>query len=519
MSRPANLDVFIYLRKSRKDIEEEHKALQNNVHTDTLGKHRKELLELASREGHNIIKVFEEVVSGENLSERYEANKMLQEIEEGGVEAVLVMDLDRLGRGDMYDAGRIFNTFKFAEILIITPSEVIDCTSEGAELLFGIKSIIAREELKQITKRLQGGRRRSATEGKSITRKPPYGYKRGQDLVLYPDPTEEQIVKKIFEMAANGYGRQAILKELELLGIPAPEGDMWEQSTISYIIKNEVYKGMIIWGKQKNLKRNGKYVSKKVSPDKWIRRENAHEPIVTEELWNEANLALKRRYRPPVKEGSSLTNALAGIVKCGVCHRAMYYMAKPNRPNSQLRCINPRCADVQKGVLYYLVEERILESLVSIAEQINLTEEEILSKLQKKEGAIEQQERQIEQILKEKQELEQMKLRAYEMVEKGIYTAEVYLERQNEHSKKMKILDGKLTELSNKYEMDKLRIDSEKTLIPIIKNVLQVYAETDSPEKKNKLLKSVIAEANLIRRKEWTSKDHFELIVETVLPI
>lgn len=200
--RPTNLDCFIYLRKSRKDIEEEKKEGGG----DTLDRHRKQLVELAQRENHRIIEIYEEVVSGEYISDRPEIQKMLREVEQGTVDAILVMDLDRLGRGDMFDMGSIYRVIQYTETLIITPNEVIDPTQEGSELVFGVKSIISREELKGITKRLQRGRRVSAKEGKSVSKKPPYGYLRDENLKLYPDPNTSWVVKRIFARIAEGAG-------------------------------------------------------------------------------------------------------------------------------------------------------------------------------------------------------------------------------------------------------------------------------------------------------------------------
>jgi hypothetical protein len=64
----------------QKDVEEERKALENNTPFDTLTKHRRELLELIRREGHNVIGIFEEVVSGEYLSERPKLRKCFAKV-------------------------------------------------------------------------------------------------------------------------------------------------------------------------------------------------------------------------------------------------------------------------------------------------------------------------------------------------------------------------------------------------------------------------------------------------------
>uniref|UniRef100_UPI001F588A1A recombinase family protein n=2 Tax=Bacillus cereus group sp. BfR-BA-01492 TaxID=2920361 RepID=UPI001F588A1A len=314
MYRPEELDVFIYLRKSRKDLEEEKKAMEHGQHYDTLERHRTQLLELAHKEHHNIIDIFEEVVSGEYISERPMMQKLLREVETGIADAVLVMDLDRLGRGDMVDQGTIYRVFHYSETFIITPTEVINPNDENQELTFSIKSLIAREELKTIVKRMQRGRRASAKEGKSISRVPPYGYLRDNNLKLYPDPEKSWVIPKIFELMANGIGRQAIAQELDRLGIAPPEGEYWNPSTISSIIKNEVYLGHIIWGKIRYTKQNGKYIRKKVSKERWQRHDNAHPPLVSEELFQKANTAHSKRWRPPTIKTKKLSNPLAGIL-------------------------------------------------------------------------------------------------------------------------------------------------------------------------------------------------------------
>ena len=124
--------------------------------------------------------------------------KLLREVESGIANAVLVMDLDRLGRGDMVDQGTIYRVFRYSETFIITPTEIIDPNDENQELTFSIKSLIAREELKTIVKRMQRGRRVSAKEGKSISRVPAYGYLRDNNLKLYPDPEKSWVIPQNF---------------------------------------------------------------------------------------------------------------------------------------------------------------------------------------------------------------------------------------------------------------------------------------------------------------------------------
>src|SRR5690606_24644601 len=115
--------VAIYLRKSRADLEAEARG-----EGETLARHKQTLLETAQRLGLNIVKIYQEIVTGDSLIHRPEMLKLLDEVELGLYDAVLVMDMSRLGRGDLQDQGRILEAFKLSRTKIITPRKIYDLT-------------------------------------------------------------------------------------------------------------------------------------------------------------------------------------------------------------------------------------------------------------------------------------------------------------------------------------------------------------------------------------------------------
>ena len=112
----------MYLRKSR--------AEEGQSTEEVLAKHRAALEELADRLGLPVDGVYEEVASGEKLYARPEMLKLLERIRAGEVEAVLCMDIDRLGRGGMADQGTILDAFRESGTLIITPEKTYDLTND-----------------------------------------------------------------------------------------------------------------------------------------------------------------------------------------------------------------------------------------------------------------------------------------------------------------------------------------------------------------------------------------------------
>lgn len=511
MNRTTNLTIYIYLRKSRKDLEEEKKAQASGESYDTLERHRRTLLEVAKKERHHIAHIYEEIISGESVAERPQIRAMLQSVETGNVDAVLVVDLDRLGRGDMFDQGMLDRAFRYSGTKIITPAETYDPESETWELVFGIKSLVAREELKAITRRMQSGRRSSAGEGKSISKKPPYGYARDENLRLVPDIETAWVVKKMFEMMRDGHGRQAIAQELDKLGVapPNPERRNWSPSSITAIIKNEVYLGRIIWGRKKHVKRDGKYQRKNVPRSQWTINENAHEPLVSEELFEAANKSHTGRHRPSTVASKSLSNPLAGLLKCAVCGYTMLYHPRKDRPNHMLRCSQPGCKGVQKGAMLSLVESSILKALDMVARKIEDDKSNI------SRGNVEVDETKgilLSKKQKEVSDLNTQKSKLHDFLEQGIYDVDTFMERSKNLNERISTLNDEISHLENEIKKEELRKNTNEDLLPDLKHVISAYAESNI-EKKNALLKKVLYKATFLRRMDWTEPDQFRVEV------
>ncbi|MDP4109597.1 MAG: recombinase family protein, partial [Bacillota bacterium] len=221
----------IYLRKSRaeEDI------------LDALQRHRDTLLEFAEKNGITVIKIYEEVVSGENLYMRPQMLKLLEDIERGAYDSVLCMDIDRLGRGNMTSQGIILDTFKNAGCVIITPRRVYDLNNELDEEYTEFETFLARREYKIITRRMRRGIVKSVQSGGHIG-EVPFGYKRSfaEKLpTLEVDAEKAEFVSMAFDMYVNGgLGCQLIADSFTDAGIKPKKSDgKWARSTIRKILK------------------------------------------------------------------------------------------------------------------------------------------------------------------------------------------------------------------------------------------------------------------------------------------
>ena len=202
----------MYLRKSRAD-----KDYENSSTEAILNRHEKALLELAQNNNYKISQIFREVVSGETLSQRPEMQKLLAQVENNMYDGVLVMEVERLARGNSVDQGIIAQAFKYSNTLIITPTKVYDPQNEFDEEYFEFGLFMSRREYKTINRRLNAGRLASCKEGKFVGSITPYGYskeklKNQKGYKLVPDLEESKVLKLIFELYTNSMGIRNICK-------------------------------------------------------------------------------------------------------------------------------------------------------------------------------------------------------------------------------------------------------------------------------------------------------------------
>ena len=163
------MNAGMYIRKSRTE------ELSDSVE-ETLRRHREILSEFAKEQGIYVTHIYEEVVSGESLYARPQMLQLLEDMERGEFDAVLCMDIDRLGRGGMSDQGIILETFKHTDTKIITPRKIYDLNNELDEEYTEFETFMARRELKIIKRRMQRGIQKSVQEGCYLANAP-YGYR------------------------------------------------------------------------------------------------------------------------------------------------------------------------------------------------------------------------------------------------------------------------------------------------------------------------------------------------------
>ncbi|EQF24812.1 resolvase, N terminal domain protein [Clostridioides difficile CD160] len=494
------MNVSIYLRKSRADEEAEHRG-----EFETLSRHKTTLLKLAKEQSLNVIDIKEELISGESIEYRPKMIELLDEVKNNNYDAVLVMDIDRLGRGNMQDQGLILDTFKKSKTKIITPRKIYDLNDEFDEEYSEFEAFMARKELKLISRRMQRGKIKSIEEGKFIAQAAPYGYDikylNNKERILIINEDKATVIKLIFDMYLKGDGACKIASYLNELGYKTTTGRTWYEKGVRDIIKNKVYCGYIVWNKVER-KRNS---SRTRGIEEQIEVKGKHEPIISEDIWNKAQNIRKKRSNSPTPN-NKITNPLAGIVKCGYCNHTL--VAKSNTTSSgcekYMVCTNCK----NKATKLYILENKILLVLNKwlMDYRLSLKEEKDNFKIK---GNLEHT---LVSLNKELNNLEKQRERLHDFLEQGIYDSDTFLQRSKILMSHLENIRKSINKTNIDIEMEKERKVVKTQVVPQLERVLNEYTEDKEPYLKNILLKTVINYA--VYKKEPNQRtDDFSLIL------
>lgn len=517
------MSFCIYLRKSRKDDELE--ALGEG---DTLSRHRKILLDYAAKHKLVIGQIYEEVVSGDTIAARPVMQKLLDDVSAEMWDGVLVVEIERLARGDTMDQGLVAQTFKFSDTKIITPVKTYDPNNEFDEEYFEFGLFMSRREYKTINRRLQRGRMTSINEGKWVANKAPYGYERyklegEKGFSLRMVEPEASVVKYIFELYTvgerqedgkyNRLGCSKIARRLNDNGIKTMTGAKWTIATVRDMLKNPVYMGKIRWGRRATEKRmeNGKVVKVRgnLKYGDYLTTEGRHEGIVSEETFLKAQELLSKNPPRPLGEKGSVTNPLAGLVVCEMCGHHMQRRPFSKGYPASINCTTLGCGCV--SARFDLVESRVLNVLQSWLDKYYIDIKSAKEQPLKSENNITKT--LLQAAEKELERLERQKTRIFEAYENEVYDPQTFIERSKENAEKISATTGRIAELRTIADTEINRQERFALLIPRIEHILKVYDKIDANEK-NEYLSEVIERITYIRTEggRWTGVyDNFEI--------
>ena len=490
-------EILLYLRKSRTDDPTLDVA-------EILARHENILDEYAERTWGKKInenQKMREIVSGETIDSRPELLKILKMIESPKIKGVLLVEVQRLGRPDLEDIGRLSKLFRYTNTLVITPQKTFDLRNEYDREAFERELMRGNEYLEYTKKIMSRGRLLSVQQGNFIGQKAPYGYEK--DVIMEGKKkchtlkiveSEAEVVRMIFDMYVNeDMGRVNIAHRLNELGIPTRTGALWTQDTLKTMLENDHYRGKVRWNWRKTITvvEDGevKQVRPKTKVGEYLVYDGKHQAIISEELFQAAREKQGKNHR--AKPKTKVRNPLAGLLFCQ-CGRAMslrtykYHDAAPRLLcDNQVYCKTSSC-------LFSEIIDRVRDTLKQCIRDFEVRiESDDKNSQQLHENLIKRLKLKMEEL--NKKELSQWEKYSEEEMPKEIF------DKLNE--KVLKEKDEIQQALCKAYESMPEPIDYEEQLLRF-KQALNALDDPEvSAEKKNKLLKACIERIEYKREK------------------
>ena len=365
--------VYIYTRVST--------AMQ--IDGDSLDAQKARMKAYADLNDYQIVGEYEDAgKSGKSIEGRASFCRMMEDIKSGkdGVAYVLVFKLSRFGR----NAADVLSTLQVMQdfgVNLICVEDGIDSSKDAGKLMISVLSAVAEIERENIRVQTMEGRIQKAREGRWNGGFAPYGY-RLVDGVLQINEDEAPAIRTIFEQYVNtDTGANGLSKYLETHGFQKlarqnGTSPLFSATLIRAILKNPVYCGKIAFGRRKLEKIHGtRNEYHQVPQENYLLVDGLHEGIVSEELWNAAQvklLAQSKRYEPVNRSKTEQAHLLSALVKCPVCGAGMYSNkctkrkkdGTPYKSFSYYSCKHRKMQRGQKCDFNKQIQEEVLDNAV-----------------------------------------------------------------------------------------------------------------------------------------------------------
>jgi len=347
--------------------------------------------------------------------ERPDFKRMIDDMDNGKIETIITKDLSRLGRNHLHVGLYTEEYFPKNNVRYIAINDNVDTAnpnSSGTDMA-AFYNIFNEFHVKETSKKIRATWRIKAQRGERVATRPAYGYMKNPDnpKQIIPNPKTAHVVKRIFQMCAEGIGPTQIARTLEndkiytptmyefkrtgtrLAGLNEELPYSWSVRTITDMFENVIYLGHTLNLKTENI--SYKDHRKRIRPkDQQVMIENTHEAIVSQETWD---IVHKLRDGKRRRTKSGYKSIFAGILFCADCKSKLYFVSgdsikserfhficakyrKKGRDNCSIHSINEK-------VLYEIVLEEIRrvtefarERTEEFAEYINKNSETQLKK-------------------------------------------------------------------------------------------------------------------------------------------
>lgn len=421
--------------------------------------------------------------------------RMMDDIYGGTVNCVIVKDLSRFCRNASEGGWYLDDIFVRLRVRFIALNNGIDTVSGNMNaatqlISVGVTNVINESVAATTSVNVRGTLNMNRKQGKFIGSFPTYGYLKDPDdhHKLIVDEETAPVVRMIFDKFISGTSIVGIAKELNTMGIPNPSaykrlkghnykhpvGDrndgLWPDSSVRRILKNEMYIGNMVQGKNTTVSYKI-HQCRAVPKEDWIKVNGTHEAIIDPDTFQKAQALLGRHIRKPPEQNQ--VHLLAGFVRCAKCGRIMsrktnrhtygtyrYYRCVTNNRMKPGGCTRgslrvDRIEDavltlLQKTVAACVEYEKLLEQINSSNHR--KTESDNLKRLLRQQQA-------------EREKCMRAMVDLYPDWKSGILTQQEYVTIKANLNEKLEKLDAAIQSLANTAKQYESGVDSENAFL------------------------------------------------------
>ena len=408
---------------------------------------------------------------------------MMSDIYAKKVNCVIVKDLSRFGRNYADSSRYIDDIFVKLNIRFIALNSGVDTVCEHTNpatqcITVGIQNVINESYIANTSVSIRGALDINRKQGKFIGSFATYGYLKDPDdhhkLVI--DDEAAEVVRTIFKWFIEGKSIIGITKNLNSLGIPNPSeykrrkgfnykhtnknnDGLWCDSTVRRMLRNQMYIGNMVQGKNTNLSYKIKKCRAKPK-EEWIIVESTHEPIIDKETFEKAQSLFNRNTRTSPKKTE--VDLFSGFVKCADCHRAMskkvnnhaygvykYYRCVTASKKSKTAC-SPHSIRID------VLEKTVLSSIQNMIDTA-VELEKILDKINKQavKNGDTLTKKALDKLKSDRENIKKMSLDLYPDYKANIITLDEYEALKENMASKIADLDIKIAEYEKTIENEK----------------------------------------------------------------
>lgn len=377
MQDNGTYSVGIYARLSRDD-ERTGESISIENQKELLARHVRE-------QGWNLVDYYvDDGVSGTTF-DRPGFNRLVQDAKDGRINLVLCKDLSRLGR-DYIECGK-YTDYVFPSLgcRFIALNDGVDTLHKNNEMIVILKNVMNDLYARDTSNKIKAVKKSTFLSGKYVGNYAPIGYLKSPEdkHVFVIDPVAAPLVKRIFDLRCQGYSYRKIAVTFNEEHIPTPrdyyysrigrpnpagEGGYWQGQTIKSILRNEAYIGHMVQNKTGNV--SYKVHKQKPKPqEEWIKVENTHEPLITQEVWEQVRRMDEQNMMNRTKK-DGYTSLFAGILYCMDCGNLMryYHDGRKRKDGSPSTYRSYACGRYSAGgkvlCTAHIISEKVITKLV-----------------------------------------------------------------------------------------------------------------------------------------------------------